>query len=289
MQNKNLSTFLNDQFGSVRTLTIDGEPWFVAVDVCRALDIANPRDAVKRLEDDERMTVDLTDCHSKQRGGAQKLNAINEPGLYSLVLASRKPEAKAFKRWITHEVIPAIRKTGAYAVPGTPMMTAEQAAVLLESMHAFVQNQGEFLACASKVLDAMNAFTDVSQKLVQAVIDAKALPSASEKPTPKPEQAKDKPKAVPANQHVSDGAITLEEAALRLGTTRKNVCDALRVARICYRQGNNDARPYRVYTERGLFDKIVVKYYRCGAEETQTLVTPTGLELLAQILEDEKL
>ena len=226
------------------------------------------------------MTVDLTDGHSKQRGGAQKLNAINESGLYSLVLASRKPEAKAFKRWITHEVIPAIRKTGAYAVPGTPMMTAEQAAVLLESMHAFVQNQGEFLACASKVLDAMNAFTDVSQKLVQAVIDAKALPSASEKPVPK---------AVPANQHVSDGAITLEEAALRLGTTRKNICDALRVARICYRQGNNDARPYRVYTERGLFDKIVVKYYRCGAEETQTLVTPTGLELLAQILEDEKL
>lgn len=289
MENKNLSTFVSDQFGSVRTLTIDGEPWFVAADVCRALDISNPRDAVKRLEDDERMTVDLTDGHSKQRGGAQKLNAINEPGLYSLVLASRKPEAKAFKRWITHEVIPAIRKTGAYAVPGTPMMTAEQAAVLLESMHAFVQNQSEFLACASKVLDAMDAFTDVSQKLVQAVIDAKALPATSEKPAPKPEQAKDKPKAVPANQHVSDGAITLEEAALRLGTTRKNVCDALRVARICYRQGNNDARPYRVYTERGLFDKIIVKYYRCGAEETQTLVTPTGLDLLAQILEDEKL
>ena len=171
MENKNLSTFVSDQFGSVRTLTIDGEPWFVAADVCRALDISNPRDAVKRLEDDERMTVDLTDGHSKQRGGAQKLNAINEPGLYSLVLASRKPEAKAFKRWITHEVIPTIRKTGAYAVPGTPMMTAEQAAVLLESMHAFMQNQSEFLVCASKVLDAMNAFTDVSQKLVQAVID----------------------------------------------------------------------------------------------------------------------
>lgn len=289
MENKNLSTFVSDQFGSVRTLTIDGEPWFVAADVCRALDIANPRDAVKRLEDDERMTVDLTDGHSKQRGGAQKLNAINEPGLYSLVLASRKPEAKAFKRWITHEVIPAIRKIGAYAVPGTPMMTAEQAAVLLESMHAFMQNQSEFLVCASKVLDAMDAFTDVSQKLVQAVIDAKTLPATGEKPAPKPEQAKDKPKAVPANQHVSDGAITLEEAALRLGTTRKNVCDALRVARICYRQGNNDARPYRVYTERGLFDKIIVKYYRCGAEETQTLVTPTGLDLLAQILEDEKL
>lgn len=283
-ENKNLSTFVSDQFGAVRTLTIDGEPWFVAADVCRALSIGNNRQALSYLDEDEKGVIT-----SDTLGGKQKLNTVNEPGLYSLVLRSRKPEAKAFKRWITHEVIPAIRKTGAYAVSGTPMMTAEQAAVLLESMHAFVQNQSEFLACASKVLDAMNAFTDVSGKLVQAVLDAKALPPAEEKPAPAPEQAKDKPKAVPTNQHVSDGAITLEEAALRLGTTRKNVCDALRVARICYRQGNNDARPYRVYTERGLFDKIVVKYYRCGAAETQTLVTPTGLELLAQILEDEKL
>lgn len=283
-ENKNLSTFVSDQFGAVRTLTIDGEPWFVAADVCRALSIGNNRQALSYLDEDEKGVI-----ISDTLGGKQKLNTVNEPGLYSLVLRSRKPEAKAFKRWITHEVIPAIRKTGAYAVSGTPMMTAEQAAVLLESMHAFVQNQSEFLACTSKVLDAMNAFTDVSGKLVQAVLDAKALPPAEEKPAPAPEQAKDKPKAVPTNQHVSDGAITLEEAALRLGTTRKNVCDALRVARICYRQGNNAARPYRVYTERSLFDKIVVKYYRCGAEETQTLVTPTGLELLAQILEDEKL
>lgn len=288
MQNKNLSTFVSDQFGSIRTLNIDGEPWFVAADVCRALGLEQTHKALHRLDSDE-VGGGIKIPHPQSPEKTIEVSIVSESGLYSLVLASRKPEAKAFKRWITHEVIPAIRKTGAYAVPGTPMMTAEQAAVLLESMHAFVQNQSEFLACASKVLDAMNAFTDVSQKLVQAVIDAKALPAASGKPAPKPEQAKDKPKAVPANQHVSDGAITLEEAALRLGTTRKNICDALRVARICYRQGNNDARPYRVYTERGLFDKIIVKYYRCGAEETQTLVTPTGLDLLAQILEDEKL
>lgn len=286
-ENKNLSTFVSDQFGSVRTLTVDGEPWFVARDVCRALGLEQVSRAMSRLDEDEGGVLKVT--HPQNPDKTIELNGVNESGLYHLVLCSNKPEAKAFKRWITHEVIPAIRKTGAYAVSGTPMMTAEQAAVLLESMHAFVQNQSEFLACTSKVLDAMNAFTDVSQKLVQAVIDAKALPATGEKPAPKPEQAKDKPKAVPANQHVSDGAITLEEAALRLGTTRKNVCNALRVARICYRQGNNDARPYRVYTERGLFDKIIVKYYRCGAEETQTLVTPTGLDLLAQILEDEKL
>lgn len=93
---------------------LEGEPWFVAADVCRALGIGNSRDATNKLDDDEKMTVDLTDSHSGKRGGAQMITVVNEPGLYALVLSSRKPEAKAFKRWITHEVIPEIRKTGGY-------------------------------------------------------------------------------------------------------------------------------------------------------------------------------
>ena len=82
--------------------------------MCRALGIGNSRDATNKLDADEKMTVDLTDSHSGKRGGAQMITVVNEPGLYALVLSSRKPEAKAFKRWITHEVIPAIRKTGGY-------------------------------------------------------------------------------------------------------------------------------------------------------------------------------
>lgn len=97
----------------------DGEPWFVAADVCKALEIGNSRMATDRLDDDEKMTVNLTDSHSGQRGGAQKITAVNEPGLYTLVLGSRKPQAKEFKRWITHEVIPSIRKHGAYATEAT--------------------------------------------------------------------------------------------------------------------------------------------------------------------------
>ncbi len=96
-----------------------GEPWFVAVDVCAALAIGNPSDAVRRLDDDEKMTLDTTEGHSGQRGGAQTLNVVSEPGLYSLILTSRKQEAKRFKRWVTHEVLPQIRKTGAYAVDAT--------------------------------------------------------------------------------------------------------------------------------------------------------------------------
>lgn len=101
--------FENEKFGEIRTVVINGEPWFVAADVCRALEISNSRDAVQRLDEDEKGVV-LTDT----RGGQQSMTAINEPGLYVLVLGSRKPEAKEFKRWITHDVIPAIRKTGGY-------------------------------------------------------------------------------------------------------------------------------------------------------------------------------
>lgn len=112
-----LKTFTNEEFGRVRTIEIEGEPWFVAVDVCRSLEIANTADALKRLDDDERMTIDSTEGHSGHRGGAQQMNIVNESGLYSLVLGSRKPEARNFKRWITHEIIPSIRKTGGYQLP----------------------------------------------------------------------------------------------------------------------------------------------------------------------------
>ena len=114
-----LQTFKNETFGEVRTVMRDGEPWFVAADVCRALDIGNTSMALERLDNDEKMTLSLTDSHSGQRGGAQSYTIINEAGLYTLVLGSRKPEAKAFKRWITHEVIPSIRKHGAYLTAET--------------------------------------------------------------------------------------------------------------------------------------------------------------------------
>ena len=91
----------------VRTVEIDGEPWFVARDVCEALDITNTTQAVVSLDFDERSLFNI--------GRQGVTNIISEPGLYSLILRSRKPEAKQFKRWITHEVLPTIRKTnGAY-------------------------------------------------------------------------------------------------------------------------------------------------------------------------------
>lgn len=106
-----LQIFTNEEFGDIRVVMRDGEPWFVATDVCRALDISNTSDAIARLDDDEKGVV-LTDT----LGGKQSVSIISEAGLYTLVLSSRKPEAKKFKRWITHEVVPSIRKTGSYSI-----------------------------------------------------------------------------------------------------------------------------------------------------------------------------
>ena len=121
-----LQVFENPDFGQVRTVTKDGEPWFVAADVCRALEV-DPT-ATRRLDDDEKNTLRLTQGTS----GNPNVTIVNEPGLYSLVLGSRKPEAKNFKRWITHEVIPSIRKTGSYSIqePETPAQLRAKAMMI---------------------------------------------------------------------------------------------------------------------------------------------------------------
>jgi len=106
-----LQVFQNQSFGEVRTMVRDGEPWFVATDVCRSLEL-DPT-ATRRLDDDEKITLRLTQGESQR---SSETTIISEPGLYTLILGSRKPEARAFKRWITHDVIPAIRKTGAYTM-----------------------------------------------------------------------------------------------------------------------------------------------------------------------------
>lgn len=105
--------FSNEEFGAIRALRDeDGEPWFVARDITDALGL--DRTATRRLDDDEK---GVRSMHTP--GGEQEMTFVTESGFYSLVLASKKPEAHAFKRWITHEVIPSIRKHGAYATPQT--------------------------------------------------------------------------------------------------------------------------------------------------------------------------
>ena len=97
---------------TVRIIMRDGEPWWVAKDVCEILGLADTHTALRTLDDDERGRQNLP-----THGGEQEMSVISESGLYTLIIRSNKPEAKQFKRWITHEVIPSIRKTGSYIMP----------------------------------------------------------------------------------------------------------------------------------------------------------------------------
>lgn len=110
-----LRVFENPEFGKVRTVEeTNGEIWFVANDVCAILEIANTSDAINNLESDEKATVGNTDCFNKIKELRHDTRLINESGLYALVFKSRKPNARKFRKWVTSELIPTIRKTGGY-------------------------------------------------------------------------------------------------------------------------------------------------------------------------------
>nr|DAQ41705.1 MAG TPA: KilAC domain protein [Caudoviricetes sp.] len=131
-----MKVFENSDFGQIRTAIQGNEPWFVAADVCRPLEHSNVSMALDRLDDDEKAKLNLG-----LPGG--DTNCVNEAGLYALVLGSRKPEAKAFKRWITHEVIPEIRRHGAYLTD--------------EATEAFFSNPDTFARLAVKWRDERHA------------------------------------------------------------------------------------------------------------------------------------
>lgn len=147
-----LQIFNSPEFGQVRVIQKDGQPWFVAKDVCEVLDIQNTTDALGRLDDDERARFNL--------GRQGEANVVNEYGLYSLVLGSRKPEAKQFKRWITHEVIPSIRKNGGY-IANQETLTPEQivANALVVAQNIIQQKDKQLEEQKPKVLfaDAVSA------------------------------------------------------------------------------------------------------------------------------------
>lgn len=154
-----LALFESDGW-SVRAIDHHGEPWFVAADVAKALGLSNTTMAVDPLDDDEKgvSTVETL-------GGAQRVVIVSESGLYSLILRSRKREAKAFKRWVTHEVLPAIRRTGSYAVaepvPQFEIPQTYAAALKVAAEQAErAERAEEALAVAGPKIEAYEAFMD---------------------------------------------------------------------------------------------------------------------------------
>lgn len=144
---------------AVRIVTMDGEPWFIANDVCAVLDIANVGNALARLDVDDRSSIRLTDGTS----GNPNRAIISEPGLYDLVIRSDKPEAKAFKRWITHDVLPAIRKTGSYSVATSHPLPRTFSEALRELADAVEQRDA-----AQERITELEPAADAWEKLAEA-------------------------------------------------------------------------------------------------------------------------
>jgi len=148
-----LQIFSNPEFGSVRTLEIEGELWWVLADVCKILDIVNPTKVANRLDEDERSIFEL--------GRQGKTNIINESGLYNVIIRSDKPNAKAFRKWITSEVIPSIRKTGGYGIPQMSqselILKIAQNNLQLEKRIAETENQTK--AVSERLDNALDVFT----------------------------------------------------------------------------------------------------------------------------------
>lgn len=139
----------------VRSVMVEGTPWFIAKDICVVLELSNPTIAMQRLDSDEVAKFNLG-------GLSGEVNVVNESGLYSLILGSRKPEARAFKRWITHEVIPSIRKTGMYATDALlddPDLLLKTVTRLAEERRARLAAEAQIVTMAPKV-EAFDTFID---------------------------------------------------------------------------------------------------------------------------------
>lgn len=153
-----ITTFSNPEFGNIRTVEQHGEPWLVGKDVATVLGYKNPQEAIRNHVDEEDKGV----SEIRTPGGTQRLPIINESGLYSLILSSKMPKAKEFKRWVTHEVLPAIRKTGAYSVsPYKPKASSVGEVIkLVEVTRSMMEDQGcdpmEIAQAAKQICDQFN-------------------------------------------------------------------------------------------------------------------------------------
>lgn len=241
-----MQIFKNEQFGEIRTVVIDGEPWFVAVDVCRALEIVNSRDALTRIDEDEKGVV-LTDTP----GGKQEVTTVNEPGLYSLVLGSRKPEAKVFKRWITHEVIPSIRKNGGY-IAGQETMSD-------------VELMARALIVAQNVIEEKN-------RQISGLTEENLLM---------------KPKAEYFDDLVDRKLLTnFRDTAKEFHIGQKRFIAFLTDNGYAYRDAKGRILPHQKHIDAGLFELKECRSERSRWAGMQTLITPRGRETFRLLLND---
>ena len=237
----------------VRAFEISGEPWFIAVDVCAALEIENSRRATARLDADEKGVTTVNTL-----GGAQEVATINESGLYSLILTSRKPSAKRFRKWVTAEVLPAIRRTGSYSVQPAASAPAID-----------VRDPSQLATIAIQLIE-------VNRELERRAETAEAKAEAMA-PTV----------AAYDRLATADGSLCLTDAAKTLGVQPRKLFAWTDANRWTYlRPGHAGRLAYQDKIQRGLMEHKITPIERPDGTEkivTQARVTPKGLAALAKI------
>lgn len=233
-----LKVFENPTFGQVRTIEIDNEPWFVGKDVAEALGYRDTSDALKKHVDaDDKLTRRFADS-----GQAREMYIINESGLYSLILSSKLTGAKEFKRWVTSEVIPSIRKTGGY-IKGQETMTPDE-------------------LMAKALMVAQQTLADREARISQLTVDKAIM----------------QPKADYFDELVERGLLTnFRETAKQLGIPPKKFVNWLIEHKYLYRDKKGKLLAYE-NKNNGLFELKECVNERTQWAGVQTLVTPKGRE-----------
>ena len=246
---KELTVFENSAFGSVRTVELDGDPWFVGKDVAEALGYTNPRKALIDHVDDE--DKEVTKCYTP--GGDQDMTIINESGLYSLVLSSKLPTAKQFKRWITSEVIPAIRKNGGY-IAGQKELTPDE--LMAKALLVAQQTLAERDARISE-LTVQNAIMQPKADYFDELVDRNLLTS-------------------------------FRETAKLLHIKQNTFIRYLLDHKYLYRKQSGKLMVYQKHIDDGLFELKEQFNQKTEWKGTQPLVTPKGRETFRLLLEGTK-
>lgn len=241
----NVTIFENKEFGQVRTFEQDDQVWFVAKDVCDCLAINYTSKAASKLEADELMRIKLP-----SGGQTREMLAVNEYGLYNLVLRSNKPEAKQFKRWITHEVLPSIRQHGGY-VQGQEDMSPE-----------------ELMARALQY--ANSKMKELQGRLEEKEVETSRLIVENNKMIPKAEYF---------DALVDRNLLTsFRDTAKQLGVREKLFVQFLLDKKYIYRNKHGKLKPYAEKGE-GLFEIKEFLNSKNDFAATQTLITPKGREV----------
>ncbi len=227
----------------VRTVQKDGEPWWVLKDICEVLGISKYRDTAARLEDDEREPIRVDTL-----GGAQEMLCVNESGLYNVILRSDKPEAKPFRKWVTSEVLPSIRRHGAYMTPETLEAAILNPDLLIRLCTALKDEQDK-----NKALQAANSTLAVDNQIM-------------------------KPKADYFDEIVDRSLLTnFRETAKQLQIKEKEFIRFLLDRKYIYRDKKGKIQPY-ADKNSGLFEVKEFVNEKTGFSSTQTLITPKGRE-----------